>query len=310
MIILKADELENFNNEKGTSVTIGKFDGVHLGHRALIEETVRYAGFAGLLSCVVTFNNAAVFLGDKDKKVLTTIEEKSILFERAGVDVMVVLEFTDVLRNMLPKEFIDFFLVNMLNVSSVTIGSDFYFGRNRQGSVRDFTDAQMEYGFNVTVLDKEKFEGEEISSTRIRECIKKGELNKANSLLGYDYMIAGKTESGKKKGRQIGAPTLNLYPLPEKLVPPLGVYASKGILEGKEYNAVTNIGVCPTVIENKEISVETHLINYSSDREMYGEQFEVHLCDFIREEKKFDSVEDLYARIQEDVKEAEKILAK
>ena len=304
MIILKADELENFNNSKGTSITIGKFDGVHKGHRMLIDETVRYAKYAGLLSCVVTFNNAARLSEDEEPHFLTTFEEKCMLLERAGVDVVVILEFTDVLKNMSAEEFIEFFLINMLNASSVTVGSDFRFGRDREGSTEDFALAQMKYGFNLTVLEKETDEGEPVSSTRIRKFIQSGNLKEANRLLGYDYMIAGITESGKRKGREIGVPTINLYPLPEKLIPPMGVYATRAFLEGKEYMAVTNIGTCPTIVDNKKISAETHLINYKSDIECYGKPFHIHLSDFIREEVRFDSVDALYRQMQEDIKTA------
>ena len=309
MIILKADELENFDNSKGTSVTIGKFDGVHKGHAMLIEETVRYARYSGLVSCVVTFNNTADIYESDDSRLLTTFEEKCILFEKMGVEVVVVLEFTEVLKNMTPRKFIDFFLAGMLNASSVTVGSDFRFGINRLGSVRMLAEAQMDYGFNLTVLEKETASGEEISSTRIRELVKSGELKQANSLLGYDYLIAGITEKGKKKGKEIGVPTINLYPPPEKLIPFMGVYASRAVFDGKEYLAVTNIGTCPTVNDNKKISIETHLINYSTDTDSYGKPFRVHLTDYIRNEIKFDSVDALYEQMQDDINTAEKLLA-
>lgn len=309
MLVIKADELDNFDAGIGTSVTIGKFDGVHLGHRKLIDETVRYARYAGLLSCVITFKNAENTGGD-GMRLLTTFEEKCHIMEKSGVDVLVVLEFTEVLKNMSAADFIDFFLGEMLNVSSVTVGEDFCFGKNREGSVKDLSVAQMEYGYNLTVMKKEEADGDQISSTRIRNLIKEGNLKEANDLLGYDYLIEGITESGKRKGREIGVPTVNLYPSPEKLIPPFGVYASKAVLEGKEYNAVTNIGVCPTVIDNKKISVETHLLKFTPEKETYGEKFYVYLHDHIREEIKFDSVNRLYDQMQKDIQEAEKLLAK
>lgn len=309
MRVVKADELDNFNTHKGTSVTIGKFDGVHRGHRKLIGEAVRYACYSGLLSCVITFKNPENNTGD-GMRLLTTFEEKCHIIEKLGVDVMVVLEFTDVLKNMSPGEFIDFFLSDMLNASSVTVGEDFCFGKKREGNVKDLSDAQMKYGYNLTVMKKEEADGDQISSTRIRNLIKDGHIKEANDLLGYDYLIAGITESGKKKGREIGVPTINLYPTPEKLIPPFGVYASKAVLKGKEYNAVTNVGICPTVIDNKKVSIETHLLDFTSEKETYGEKFFVSLRDHIRDEIKFDSVNRLYDQIKKDMQEAEKLLAK
>lgn len=309
MIVVKADELDNFDASKGTSITIGKFDGIHLGHRKLIREAVRYAGFSGLLSCVITFKNSDGITGDDCPQLLTTFDEKYHILEKMGVDVLVVLEFTHVLKNMNPGNFIDFFLSDMLNVSSVTVGEDFCFGKDRGGSVKDLSLAQMKYGYNLTVMKKEEADGDQISSTRIRNLIKEGNLKEANTLLGYAYLFAGTTESGKKKGREIGVPTINLYPPPEKLIPPFGVYASKALLDGKEYNAVTNIGVCPTVIDNKKISIETHLLNFTPEKETYGEKFCVSLYDYIRKEIKFDSVNRLYDQMQKDIKDAEKLLA-
>ena len=309
MIIVTGDEIENYNNSRSVSVTIGKFDGIHLGHRALIDETIRCAKYSNMLSCVITFNNTADISEESNPCVLTTLKEKKYLLEQIGVDVMVVLEFTDVLKNMSPDDFINFFLADMLNTGAVTIGSDFRFGKDKKGGIEDFEKAQMVYGFDLTVMDKEKADDLEISSTRIRELIKNGDLKKANELLGYDYLIAGITESGKRKGRKMGMPTINLYPRKDKLIPPLGVYASKAVIDGKVYNAVTNIGVCPTITDNREISVETHLLDYSSDKDIYGEFFAVHLHDFIREETKFDSVEALSTQIEDDIKEAVKLLA-
>ena len=309
MLVIKADELDNFDVGKGTSVTIGKFDGVHLGHKKLINETVRYARYSGLLSCVITFKNG-INTNVDEMHLLTTFEEKCHIMEKSGVDVLVVLEFTDVLKNMSPGDFIDFFLGDMLNVSSVTVGEDFCFGKDREGSVKDLSVAQMKYGYNLTVMKKEEADGAQVSSTRIRNLIKSGNIREANALLGYEYLVAGITESGKKKGREIGVPTINLYPSPEKLIPPFGVYASKALLKGKEYNAVTNIGICPTVIDNKKISIETHLLDFVPEKETYGEKFCVSLHEHIREEIKFDSVNRLCNQMKKDIKEAENLLAK
>lgn len=311
MIILKGED--DFFIKEGTAVTIGKFDGIHLGHKRLIEDVVSYANDNGLKSCVVTFappeKQGSIDTPDDGMgKLLLTRDEKLHMIKELGADIIVELTFDEELKKLNPYAFIDSVLMDRLNMKSVSVGPDFRFGKDREGRVTNFHKAAMIYGYNVSVIEKEMYDKEKISSTRIRKRLSEGDIEQVNAMLGRDYGITGVVSEGKKNGRKIGVPTMNIYPAPEKLLPPFGTYACRTLKAGKEYKSVVNIGVRPTLTgkENTgEVSVEAHLFDYSAPASGdYGKEITVYPVKKIRDEKKFASLEELSEQIAEDIKEA------
>ena len=314
MIILKGED--EFFVKEGTAVTIGKFDGIHRGHKRLIEDVLGYAKKNGHKSCVVTFTFPEEEGGNtvegETGRLLLTRDEKLRMIKELGVDIVAEFSFDDKLKGMNPYAFIESILVGKLNMKSVSVGPDFRFGRDREGKVINLHKAAMIYGYNVSVIEKEEYDREKISSTRIRECLAQGEFEKVSDMLGRDYGIAGTVSKGRQLGHKIGVPTMNIYPSPEKLLPPYGTYACKALKAGKVYKAVTNIGVRPTLTgkdNSGEVSIETHILGYSEPATGdYGKEITVFPVKKIRDEKKFASLEELSARIEEDIKEAEEML--
>lgn len=288
-----------------TVLTLGKFDGLHMGHKYLLEHLFTEKE-QGLKTVIFTFDmQPSEKVLQKKMKVLTTIPEKESVFEKSGIDYLIECPFTDEIRNMEPDTFIRS-LVKDLNVKSIVTGSDFHFGHNRTGDYHTLMRLQDELGYQMHVVDKVQFQGQDISSTRIREEIEIGNIKLANQLLGYPFFIQGIVEAGNQIGRTIQVPTANLFPAEDKLLPPFGVYVSKVNIKGKRYNGITNIGTKPTIAGDNPISVETNIFHYQGN--LYGQNIQISLLDFLREERQFESVEDLKLQIQDDVEEAQKFL--
>lgn len=295
----------DFKVEDETVLTIGKFDGLHMGHKKLLDVVLEKKK-TGLASTIFTFNMPpASVITHKNGKVLTTNDEKHLIFENLGIDYFVECPFTDEVRLLEPEQFIQM-VVQKLNVKCFVVGTDCHFGHDRKGDYKMLQKYAILYNYEVVVVEKKQYEGRDISSTFVREEIEKGNIAKANRLLGYPYFILEKVSQGKKIGRTIGSPTINQIPEPNKLLPPNGVYAAKIVVDDMEYCGVTNIGVKPTISGNNALGIETNIFNFSED--LYEKTVKVELFEFIRKEKKFDSVEQLKAQIKVDAKKAEQIL--
>ena len=221
------------------------------------------------------------------------------MFADAGVDYLVEYPFNENTASMEPLEFIRRVIAGNLNAAHVVVGADWHFGKDRSGSIDVLMAGQKLYNYEVHVVEKEKFEQREISSTWIREEIQLGNMENVNILLGYPYMIIGNVEEGRHLGKEMGFATVNIYPSPEKLLPPYGVYASKVIVDGREYYAITNIGVRPTFNDSPRVSVETHLLNH--DEDLYGREIRVELMHFERPEIRFDTVDKLASQVEADI---------
>jgi riboflavin kinase/FMN adenylyltransferase len=230
---------------------------------------------------------------------ITTNYEKRKMFADAGVDYLVEYPFNENTASMEPLEFIRRVIAGNLNAAHVVVGADWHFGKDRSGSIDVLMAGQKLYNYEVHVVEKEKFEQREISSTWIREEIQLGNMENVNILLGYPYMIIGNVEEGRHLGKEMGFATVNIYPSPEKLLPPYGVYASKVIVDGREYYAITNIGVRPTFNDSPRVSVETHLLNH--DEDLYGREIRVELMHFERPEIRFDTVDKLASQVEADI---------
>ena len=293
--------------EQGTALVLGKFDGLHKGHKLLIDMVVRQKQY-GLIPVVFTFAKAPKeHIYKQKQQYILTSTEKSLFMQESGVDIMIEHPLNDVFLNMEPEDFIKKVLVDVLHVRKIYCGPDMGFGKGRRGDVSLLRQYEQEYGYETIVVDKLKHMDREISSTYIREEIKKGAIGLYNELLGYPYTVIGTVEPGKQIGRTLGFPTVNIIPEHDKVLPPNGVYFTKVIIDGDTYNGVTNIGVRPSVDNEDKLTIETHILGTSMD--MYGKTLELQFMEFEREEKKFCSTEELKQAILQDIELCKKYFA-
>lgn len=289
----------DFALEKPTAVTIGKFDGVHLGHRKLLGEILKKR--PGLKSCVFTFDPApAVLFGHSDGKELTTREEKRLLFEQLGVDVLIEFPLTFESAAMEPEDFVRRILADRLNARFIAAGEDLSFGNRGAGDAGLLLRMGESLGFETEIIQKLRLGGAEISSTRVREAVERSDMPLAAQLLGSPYTVLGEVVHGNHLGRSLGFPTINLLPGPTKLLPGNGVYFSRVLIGGRAYRSITNVGCKPTVEDRPVMGVETYL--YDFDGDLYGQQATVELYEFSRPEQRFASLEDLQRQLQQDIR--------
>ncbi len=283
-----------------TAVAIGKFDGVHIGHRALLDEILKQKE-NGKKACVFTFDpSPAVFFGDGKEKQLTTREEKREIFERLGIDILVEYPLNRKVADMAPRDFVVNVLCNRINAVYVAAGSDLSFGRRGEGNAALLRILAPECGMTVKIIDKLLYEGREISSTYVRETLEKGDMRLTEILLGEAYFICGKVTHGRQLGRTLGMPTLNLIPDESKMLPPRGVYYSGVMIRNRYYSSITNIGYKPTIEQDKPVMcAETYV--YDFDEDIYGEDISVYLYEFRRPEQKFAGIEALKEQMQKDI---------
>ncbi len=291
---------KEFCPQMSTAVAMGKFDGVHIGHKKLLAEILEQKK-NGLKACVFTFDpTPAVFFGLSDGKELTTKEEKRALFEEMGIDILVEFPMNEETAKMAPDVFVKTVLVETLGAAYVAAGTDVSFGHKGAGNAKLLQSMSIEYGYQVKLIDKLCVEGREVSSTFVREALEKGEVALAAGLLGEAYAVRGTVVHGRKLGRTLGFPTVNLVPEECKLMPRNGVYRSVVTIDGKEYKGISNVGYKPTVSgDRKTCGVETYI--YDFQEEIYGKEIKVAFCEFCRPEKKFDSVEELKEQIKQDM---------
>lgn len=296
--------LLNYNDSRESAVTFGKFDGLHLGHQKLIGKVQELGKEKDIVSVVCAFDMRPLWKANHiHKEVLMTSEERSAHLE-GKVDYLVECPFTEPFRHIQAEEFIRDIICHRFHAKYVVVGTDFHFGRNQGGDVRMLAEYAEQYGYELIVIEKERYGEKIISSTYIREALKEGNVSLTNYLLGYPFEINGKVEHGRQLGRQLGFPTLNI-PWPEyKLVPPRGVYVSEVMLDGGRYPAISNIGVKPTVSQEGKEVLESHLFGY--DKDAYGKTVRAELLEFVRPEEKFDSVEDMRLSVEQDIIYAKK----
>ncbi len=273
-----------------TAAALGKFDGVHIGHRRLLDEIILQKS-RGLAACVFTFDPApAVYFGSSDGRELTSREEKRLLFERMGVDILVEFPLNEETAPMPPEAFAVQVLARQMNVRFVAAGGDLSFGAGGAGDAALLRRLGPELGFEVKTIEKVCLGGAVVSSTCVRG---------RERLLGMPYMVAGRVSEGQKLGRRLGFPTANVIPGARKLMPPNGVYFSKVRHGGRMYRAISNVGYKPTVASERLLGLESYL--YDFDGRIYGEEIEVYLCEFLRPERRFESVEALQAQLRKDI---------
>lgn len=285
-----------------TAVTLGVFDGVHLGHRALIERAFAHRG----TPTVITFDPhpVEVLVPGTSPGLITTIDERLELLEDVGAEIVAVLDLGEV-RHLPPADFVDKILVGKISTSSLTVGADFHFGRNRSGDVTFLQDAGSRSGFEVEAVDLVAEADEVVSSTRIRHLITVGDVARAAELLGSRYRMTNTVVHGDKRGRDIGFPTANLEPAERKVIPANGVYATVARLDGRVYAAATNVGTRPTFGGGRRL-VEPYLLDF--DEEIYGRELTVEFVAHLRPELVFEDVDELVERMHVDVHETRDIV--
>lgn len=298
-------ETKEFKFEN-TAITLGKFDGMHRGHMSLVETVTAYRNM-GLVPVLFTFDTSPYEMVKKGTAgYLLTREEKYELCRQAGIEVVVEYPFDSETMHMDAEEFVREVLIRKLDAKKIVVGEDFCFGKNRMGNVD--TLRKMFPGDSLDIKNKITYEGNEISSTYIKKCINDGDVSRAAAMLGRKYSVSGNVIEGKRIGRTIDFPTINLKPDEKKILPASGVYATETLVDGRKYAGVTNIGSNPTVTDDKSIKTETHLLG--CDENLYGKPATVKFVMRIRDEKKFDNILQLKEQIAEDVKAASQNLQK
>jgi len=293
--------INNINIEH-SAICVGTFDGLHLGHNVVIGETIKQAKKLGVKSLVFTFWPHPLEIIQPEKKVyyLNTFQEKIDLFSKSGIDYLVLFPFNKDFASKSSKEFIKDFLVEKLKMKFFVIGYDHQFGKGRKGKYEKVIDCGKELGFSVKRIEQQAVSEEFISSTKIRDFIKTGRVNLANKLLGYQYFISGEVEKGLQIGTKIGFPTANIKIAPNKIMPQIGVYAVEVEIRNNIYKAMANLGFKPTLNNEKKLSLEVHIFNFKED--LYSTNIKVSFCKKMRDEIKFNNLEDLKNQIQKDKK--------
>ena len=289
-------------------VTIGNFDGVHLGHQMLFSEVVGKAYKHDGTSVAVTFDpHPLKVLRPDGIRLISTTEQKMELIQLAGIDALVVLPFNRQFSGTTAHDFVDKVLVEAIGVRELVVGYDYAFGKGREGNIEFLKARGRELGFPVTVVDAYFENGMLVSSTKIRELVAEGRMRDVRHLLGRYYQIRGEVQRGRQRGgKEVGFPTANLKISEEDLCPKRGVYVTQVVYKGTVYGGVSNIGYNPTFGENRLVA-ETHIFDFNSD--IYGHPIKINLLRYLRGEKKFSGVEELAAQIKLDIVTARQVLA-
>jgi riboflavin kinase / FMN adenylyltransferase len=286
---------------------LGNFDGVHLGHRAILKAAIDRARAAGGTAFALTFDPlpAKLLVPERAPHLILAPDDKLELLRLSGIDGVIVLNFTRELSLLTPREFVRDYLLGKIGVREVVVGHSVSFGHQRAGNAAVMVELGREFGFDTTVVGPVKVGGLEVSSTKVRELIRAGDLRGAAKLLGRYQFLHGVVVRGRERGRTIGFPTANLESETE-CVSPDGVYATRVVLEDGAYGSITNIGMRPTFGEAGR-SIEAHIFDFN--RDIYGRTIKLELIERIRAERKFDGVEALKSQIALDLSRAREILA-
>lgn len=302
-------DITTFTTQQPTVLTIGTFDGVHLGHQKIVERVVTTARQEGLLATVFTFfpHPRMVVQHDKGLKLIHTLEEKKQLLQQLGVDLLVVQPFNEAFAQLTAEEFVSTILVEHLNVKKVIIGYDHRFGRNRTANIDDMRLFGKKYGFAVEEISVQEVDEVSVSSTKIREALNKGDVTTAEHYLGTPYSLTGRVVHGLKLGRTLGYPTANIQVTEDyKLIPKDGVYAVYSYIGARKVYGMMSIGKNPT-IEGKGASIEVYFFDFNGD--LYDQKLTIEFVQYLREEQKFATIDLLKKQLQDDETAARKAIA-
>ena len=296
--------INDFQSTKKTILTLGTFDGVHIGHKKILERITQNTENGKYESLVLTFfPHPRMVLQEKSEiKLLNTIAEKSKLLQETGIENLVIHPFNESFSRLTAEEFVHSILVDQFHIQKIIIGHDHRFGRNRTANIDDLIAFGTEYGFEVEQISAQEIQDVSVSSTKIRRALDEGNIALANDYLGYAYFLSGEVIKGKQLGRTIGFPTANIHIEEDyKKIPKNGVYIVKTIINEKEVFGMMNIGFNPTVNGDKK-TIEVHLFEFDAD--IYGQKLEISLLEYIREEQKFGSLDLLTEQLNLDKKTA------
>lgn len=299
----------NYSAQNPSILTIGTFDGVHIGHQKIIKDLVKVAKKNNLCSIVLTFfpHPRMVLQKDSDLKMIDTLEEKQHFLEKMGVDVLIVHPFSRAFSRLTALEFTRDLLVNQLKISQLVVGYDHRFGRNREATIDDLKSFGLDYNFTVDEIPSQDIESIAVSSTKIRNALNKGDLKTANQFLGRPFGLTGTVVKGDGIGKKFGFPTANIQVKQDyKLRPQNGVYLVRSELSGIEFFGMMNIGMRPTV-SGKTTQTEIHFFNL--DQNLYDLEISLEVLEKIREEVKFNSTNELTEQLKKDRINCEKIIA-
>ncbi len=289
-----------FKSNHPTVVTIGTFDGVHAGHQKIIERLVNEAKMSNLESVILTFfpHPRMVLQKDSDIKLINTIEERKQILEKSGIDHLIIHPFTYQFSRLTALEFVRDILVNKLNAKKIIIGYDHRFGRNRTANIDTLKEYGKQFDFEVEEISEKDIEDVAVSSTKIRTALLAGEVEKANIYLQHPFVLAGTVVKGKELGKKFGFPTANLKIEEDyKLIPKIGVYVVRSKIDDKLVYGMMSIGTNPTV-GGTEKTIETNF--FMPDMDLYGKKLQIQMLKRIRDEKNFDSIEDLIEALKQD----------
>ena len=291
---------------KSTIATIGTFDGIHIGHQKILNSLARFAKENSLKSVVITFDPhpRKIIYKKNSIELINTIEEKKEKLKTLGIDYLIVQKFDEKFSETEANKFVEI-LKNNINIEKLIVGYDHRFGKNRNADINDLKKYGKELNFEVIEIDALEIEEVNISSTKIRSAIKDGNIRLANSYLGYNFFLSGEVVKGHSRGKELGFPTANLKIDEDKIIPKNGVYLVKSKIDHQDIYGMMNIGYNPT-FNNKSKKIETHFFNLNKN--LYGKIIKIELLEYIREEKRFETVDDLIQRLKLDREKCLKLI--
>lgn len=296
--------LSHYTDSRESAVTFGKFDGLHLGHQRLIQKVQELKREKHVISLVCAFDMRPLWRANHLHKERLMTGRERIHHLDGEVDYLLECPFTEKFRNITAENFIKDVICNRFHAKYVVVGTDFHFGKDQGGDIHMLEEYSGRYGYELVVVEKERYYDQVISSTYIRDVLKNGNLALTNYLLGYPFEINGRVERGRQLGRTLGFPTMNVAWPEYKIVPPRGVYISEITIDGIKYPGISNIGIRPTVARDNKVVLESFLFHFSEDA--YGRKVKVELLEFTRPEQKFENVKEMKECVDKDILYAKK----
>lgn len=301
--------IDEINFDKQTVLTLGTFDGIHLGHQQIIKRVIECSEENKLRNLIITFHPhpRKVINPEMQLKLLTTNEEQINILEKLCVQNLLVINFTKEFSQLTPDEFVKYYLVDKIGLSRIVIGYDHHFGKGRGGDVEFLLAAGKKYDFEILQIQPFIIDGETVSSTKIRSALEVGDINKVNKMLGRYYSFSGVVVEGDKRGRELGYPTANIKLSDEdKMLPQIGIYAVLVEIDGIEHKALLSIGKRPTFYNDGKVVPEVYIYDFNND--IYGKEIKVNLIQRLRGEEKFNSAEELIRQMNIDKENGLKVL--
>ena len=304
-------DLREIKRDEKSVITLGTFDGLHLGHQQIVDKVIQKSRKSGGRSFLITFDPhpRKVIPGRNDVKILSTLDEKEVILEQLGLENLFVINFTTEFSKQSPEEFVKKYLVDGIGLQEIVIGHDHHFGKERDGNFELLQNLGRKFNFTVTLIPEFSVEGETVSSTKIRKALLAGDVLKAGKMLGRNYSFKGKIVRGDGRGRKLGFPTANLSTGNEdKLIPAKGIYAAECIVENEKHFGLLSLGSRPTFHKDGDIIPEFYIFDF--DRDIYDKIMQVNLVERIRDEEKYNSVDELIIQMKKDEETGREILSK